>query len=77
MSRFFNVLQGICYVLIVIGALNWGLIGFFNFNLVAYLFGENTMLTRIIYDIVGISALISIILTIKYTIDNREYDREY
>lgn len=77
MNKFLNVLQGICYILIIIGAINWGLIGFFNFNLVEFIFQNSSLISRIIYDIVGISAIISIILTLKYTIDNREYDREY
>ena len=38
----------------IIGAINWGLIGFFNFNLVSFLFGSMTWLSRIIYAIVGI-----------------------
>lgn len=44
----------------IIGALNWGLIGFFDFNLVASLFGEESILPRIIYAIVGICGLINI-----------------
>ena len=38
----------------IIGAINWGLIGFFNFNLVSFLFGSMTWLSRFIYDFVGI-----------------------
>ena len=38
----------------IIGAVNWGLIGFFNFNLVAFLFGSMTWLSRIIYALVGL-----------------------
>ncbi|MDY2627763.1 MAG: DUF378 domain-containing protein [Lachnospiraceae bacterium] len=41
----------------IIGAVNWGLIGFFGFDLVAWLFGTMTWLTRIIYAIVGLSGL--------------------
>ena len=41
----------------IIGAINWGLIGFFKFDLVAFLFGELTILSRIIYAIVGICGL--------------------
>ena len=37
----------------IIGAINWGLIGFFNFNLVSFLFGSMNWLSRIIYAIVG------------------------
>ena len=44
----------------VIGAVNWGLIGFFRFDLVAALFGSMSMFSRIIYALVGISGLYSI-----------------
>lgn len=43
--------------LVIIGAVNWGLIGFFRFDLVAFLFGEMSWITRIIYALVGISGL--------------------
>ncbi len=45
--------------LLIIGGINWGLIGFFHFDLVAFIFGEMTWLSRIIYALVGISALYS------------------
>lgn len=41
----------------IIGAVNWGLIGFFEFNLVAFLFGNGTLLSRIVYALVGLSGL--------------------
>ena len=41
----------------IIGAINWGLIGFFKFDLVAFLFGNLTVLSRIIYAVVGICGL--------------------
>lgn len=41
----------------IIGAINWGLIGFFNFNLVSWLFGDMSLLSRIIYCLVGICGL--------------------
>lgn len=44
-------------VIAIIGAINWGLIGFFGFDLVAFLFGNMTWLARIIYAIVGIVGL--------------------
>ena len=47
-------------ILTIIGAINWGLIGFFDFNLVESLFSENSMLPSIIYAIVGICGLINI-----------------
>lgn len=47
----------IAHTLIIIGALNWGLIGFFGFDLVAFVFGNMTWLSRIIYAIVGLCGL--------------------
>lgn len=44
-------------LLVVIGALNWGLVGLFDVDLVAMLFGETTTLTKLVYDLVGVSAL--------------------
>lgn len=41
----------------IIGAINWGLIGFFRFDLVAFLFGEMSLLSRIIYALVGVAGL--------------------
>ncbi|MBQ2981677.1 MAG: DUF378 domain-containing protein [Lachnospiraceae bacterium] len=41
----------------IIGAINWGLIGFFRIDLVSFLFGEMSMLSRIVYSIVGLSGL--------------------
>ena len=55
-----KTLQKVALVLTIIGAINWGLIGLCKFNLVETLFGINTMLTRIIYSIVGICGLINI-----------------
>jgi len=47
----------IALVLIIIGAINWGLIGLFNFNLVDAIFGSMSLISRIIYTLVGISGL--------------------
>ncbi len=55
-----ETLQKIALIFTVIGAINWGLIGFFDFNLVSTLFGDTSMLTRIIYMIVGIAGIINI-----------------
>ncbi len=52
-----KVIDKIALVLIIIGAINWGLIGFFGFNLVATIFGDMTVLSRIIYGLVGLSGL--------------------
>ena len=55
-----ETLQKITLIFTIIGAINWGLIGFFDFNLVTTLFNEGSMLTKIIYSIVGICGLINI-----------------
>ena len=55
-----NILQKISLILTIIGAINWGLIGLLDFNLVSFLFGEMTMLSRIVYSLVGIAGLINI-----------------
>lgn len=52
-------LQKTCLVFTIIGAIVWGLIGLFDFNLVTWLFGD-TIISRIIYTIVGITGLINI-----------------
>ncbi len=52
-----KVIDKIALVLITIGAINWGLIGIFKFDLVATLFGEMSVFTRIVYTLVGISGI--------------------
>ena len=49
----------ISLVVLFIGGLNWGLVGLFNYNLVDALFGTATWLSRIIYTLVGLSAIVS------------------
>lgn len=63
-----KVIDKIALALIVIGAINWGLIGIFKFDLVATLFGEMSMISRIVYGLVGISG----IWGIKLLFDNPE-----
>jgi uncharacterized membrane protein YuzA (DUF378 family) len=55
-----KVLDVVVTVLLLIGALNWGLVGFFGFNLVATLFGEAGVVSRVIYAVVGLAALYEI-----------------
>ena len=55
-----EILQKVCLVLTIIGAINWELIGLLDFNLVSFLFGEMTMLSRAVYSLVGIAGLINI-----------------
>lgn len=53
----FNTLDWVSTVLVIIGAVNWGLIGLFDFNLVSAIFGAFSAVTRIIYVIVGLAGL--------------------
>ena len=55
-----KTLDIIALVLVIIGAINWGLIGFFQFDLVAALFGDMSAISRVIYAIVGIAGLYAI-----------------
>ena len=54
-----NVLKYTAYMLTLIGALNWGLVGIFGFDLVAAIFGDMTLMSRILYSLVGVSAIIT------------------
>ncbi len=53
-----NTLYKTSLVISIIGCINWGLVGLLNFNLVEYLFGDGSLLTRIVYVLVLISGLI-------------------
>lgn len=64
-----ETLQKTCLIFTIIGAINWGLIGIFDFNLVEAIFGDD-MLARIIYSIVGITGLINIGLLFNH-IENK------
>ncbi len=55
--RTLNGLDWTALILLIIGGINWGLIGFFGFDLVASLFGQMSAFTRVIYAVVGISAV--------------------
>ena len=46
-----------CLTITIIGAINWGLIGFFNFNIVAAIFGDGSAFSRVIYALVGLCGL--------------------
>ncbi len=52
-----KVIDTIALILVIIGAINWGLVGIFDFNLVDTLFGVMSVISRIIYILVGISGL--------------------
>lgn len=61
-----ETLQKIALVFTIIGAIVWGLIGLFDFNLVDFIFGSGSILSRIIYTIVGICGLINIGLLVQH-----------
>lgn len=61
-----DALDWIAIILTIVGAINWGLIGIFSFDLVAFLFGTMSLLSRIIYTLVGISGLYLIYTTSKF-----------
>ena len=52
-----KIIDKIALILVIIGAINWGLIGIFKFDLVATIFGKMSILSRIVYSLVGISGL--------------------
>lgn len=55
-----NAIIKIATALTIIGGINWGLVGFFDYNLVDAIFGEGSTLARVVYCVVGVSALIAI-----------------
>ena len=60
-----SVIDWVALVLVLIGALNWGLVGFLQYDLVAGVFGEATTMARIVYDLVGLSAIYLIFIVPK------------
>lgn len=52
-----KAINWLTFILVVVGGLNWGLVGFLEFDLVAAIFGQMSMLSRIVYGLVGLSAL--------------------
>jgi hypothetical protein len=57
-----KVLNIVTACLIIVGGLNWGLVGLFNFNLVDRIFGDMSVLSRITYVLVGLSALYQVVM---------------
>ena len=57
-----NIVQKTALIFTLVGAINWGLIGLFSFDLVAFLFGDMTLMSRVIYTIVGICGIINLVL---------------
>ena len=60
-----STLQKICLCITIIGGINWGLVGLLDYNLVDSLFGEGSVIAKVIYVLVGISALFAITTVVK------------
>jgi uncharacterized protein len=60
-----TLLKGLTIALVIIGALNWGLVGAFHFNLVTTLFGDLSVVTRMIYILVGLAGIYKLFLLLK------------
>ena len=65
-----NIVQKSCLFFTIVGAINWGLIGLFDFNLVSFLFdGLSVLISRIIYTVVGVCGLISVVTLFMPALD--------
>jgi len=68
-----NTVYKIALTLIIIGALNWGMVGLFDVNLVTLLFGKESVLSNIVYAIIGICGLICTALLLKPLDDDNHH----
>lgn len=59
-----NIMDYIAWVLIIIGGLNWGLVGAFKYNLVDGIFGVDSVLSRIVYIVVGLAAVYAAVVLV-------------
>ncbi len=62
-----KIIDTIVLILVIIGSINWGLLGFFQFDFVAAIFGDMSTFSRIIYSVIGIAGLYSISFFTKDT----------
>lgn len=67
-----NVIDWLAMVLVIVGGVNWGLVGLFNFDLVATLFGDMSAISRIVYSLVGFAAVYLVYTAVKLA----GYDKE-
>ena len=68
-----NTIGWVSLALVILGALNWGFVGLFGFDLVAALFGEMSILSRLIYILIGLSALTLTIETVATFQDHHHH----
>ena len=70
------IMDSVALIIVIIGALNWGSIGIFGYDIVGHMFGgQHAMVSRIIYTLVGLSGLWSITLLFRETDSNLIKDR--
>jgi len=67
-----NALDWIAVILVIVGGLNWGLVGLFKFDLVAAIFGDMSTLSRIVYDLVGLAALYMIYMKFSMSAEKND-----
>ena len=67
-----HAIDWIAMILMIIGGINWGLVGISNFDLVAALFGSHSGLTRLIYSLVGLAALYGIYMVVRWGTRNHD-----
>lgn len=60
-----NAIDWVAIILLVVGGLNWGLVGILNFDLVATIFGDMSALSRIVYAVVGVCAVYVLAISVK------------
>jgi hypothetical protein len=65
-----KVLNAVALVLVIVGGLNWGLVGLFDFNLVSAIFGIDSWFTNLIYILVGLAAIYAFVLLKPVTEDH-------
>ena len=61
-----STLQKVCLVVTIIGGINWGLIGLLDFNLVEAIFGASSVISRIVYSLVGLTSMINVGILLMY-----------
>lgn len=69
-----NILQKIALAFTIVGGINWGLVGLFDFNLVTAIFGVDSVMTTIVYVVIAIAAIINILILFMYIGERETHD---
>jgi uncharacterized membrane protein YuzA (DUF378 family) len=59
--KMMHILRMVAYALVITGAIVWGIVGFFGYNIVSAIFGDMSILSRIVYALVGLSAIVLLV----------------